>query len=223
MKYSSKVDIVYRAILSGIKKGEYLPGDRIVISRVARDNFELVSNGVDHAAAYRLRDNQLVRELAKGLDLEKPDLLLSRPTVLVRGFLTNTFSQRKSDSAAKKLSLALLGTVVAVMARRNLNPHVRMLLKQDMDFLDHIQVEMATARQFLFIGRCKGMKPGQVFDTANRIEKVISEQGFEVRRMKKEDIKRFLALYFDASMNGEQMPDVDGEQFYEVEDDEEEN
>ena len=75
---------------------------------------------------------------------------------------------------------------------------------------------MATARQFLFIGRCKGMKPGQVFDTANRIEKVISEQGFEVRRMKKEDIKRFLALYFDASMNGEQMPDVDGGQFLSV-------
>ena len=96
------------------------------------------------------------------------------------------------------------------------NPHVRRLLKQDMDFLDHIQAEMATARQFLFIGRCKGMKPGQVFDTANRIEKVISEQGFEVRRMKKEDIKRFLALYFDASMNGEQMPDVDGEQFLKV-------
>lgn len=95
------------------------------------------------------------------------------------------------------------------------NPHVRRLLKQDMDFLDHIQVEMATARQFLFIGRCKGMNPGQVFDTANRIEKVISEQGFEVRRMKKEDIKRFLALYFDASMNGEQMPDVDGGQFFE--------
>ena len=37
------------------------------------------------------------------------------------------------------------------------------------------------------------------------------------------DIKRFLAIYFGASMNGDQMPDVDGEQFYEVEDDEEEN
>ena len=46
----------------------------------------------------------------------------------------------------------------------------------------------------------------------------ISEQGFEVQRMKKADIKRFLALYFEASMNGEQMPDIDGEQFYEVDD-----
>ena len=40
--------------------------------------------------------------------------------------------------------------------------------------------------------------------------------------MKKEDIKRFLALYFDASLNGEQMPDIDGEQFFEVDEDDEE-
>ncbi len=40
--------------------------------------------------------------------------------------------------------------------------------------------------------------------------------------MRKEDIKRFLALYFDASLNGEQMPDIDGEQFFEVDEDDEE-
>lgn len=93
------------------------------------------------------------------------------------------------------------------------NPKVKALLKKDMEFLDHIQIEMATARQFLFIARCKNMKQEQVFNMANRVEKVITEQGFEVRRMKKEDIKRFLAIYFDASMNGELMPDIDGEQF----------
>ena len=103
------------------------------------------------------------------------------------------------------------------------NPKVRKLLKKDVDFLDSIQVEMATARQFLFIARCKAMKPEQVFQSANRVEKIISEQGFEVRRMKKADIKRFLALYFDASLNGEQMPDGDGEQFYEVDDEEAED
>lgn len=100
------------------------------------------------------------------------------------------------------------------------NAKVRKIIKKDVDFLDHIQMEMATARQFLFIARLKNAKDKQTFDTANRIEKVISEQGFEVQRMKKADIKRFLALYFEASMNGEQMPDSDGEQFYEVDDDE---
>lgn len=102
------------------------------------------------------------------------------------------------------------------------NPKIRKLLKKDMDFLDNIQMEMATARQFLFIARCKDMKPSQVFQMANRVEKVISEQGFEVRRMRKPDIKRFLALYFDASMAGEQMPDGDGEQYFELREEEEE-
>ena len=90
------------------------------------------------------------------------------------------------------------------------NPLVRQLLEQDREMLDRAQAEMATARQFLFISRCKGMKADQVFQAVNRIEKVISEQGFEVRRMRKSDIKRFLAIYFDASMNGDQMPDTDG-------------
>ena len=82
---------------------------------------------------------------------------------------------------------------------------------------------MATARQFLFTARIKASKEKQVFDIANRIEKIISEQGFEVKRMKKAYIKRFLALYFEASMQGEQMPDSDGEQYYEVSDDEDED
>lgn len=96
------------------------------------------------------------------------------------------------------------------------NPLVRQLLGQDREMLDRAQAEMATARQFLFISRCKGVKADQVFQAVNRIEKVISEQGFEVRRMRKSDIKRFLAIYFDASMNGDQLPDTDGGQFFEV-------
>ena len=102
------------------------------------------------------------------------------------------------------------------------NPKIKKLLNKDIEFLDQIQVEMATARQFLFMARCKAKKPEQVFQIANRVEKVITEQGFEVRRMKKEDIKRFLALYFDASLNGEHMPEIDGEQFFEVSEEDEE-
>ena len=95
------------------------------------------------------------------------------------------------------------------------NPQVRELLRKDVDFLDHAQAEMSTARQFLFLLRCKNLKPEQVFEASNRVEKTISEQGFEVHRMKKAEIKRFLAIYFEASMNGENLPDVDGAQFFE--------
>lgn len=102
------------------------------------------------------------------------------------------------------------------------NGKVKKLIKKDIEFLDTIQVEMATARQFFFVARIKGQKEKQVFETANRIESKIAGEGFEVHRLKKPEIKRILALYFEASMQGEAMPDIDGEQFYEGTDDEDE-
>ena len=96
------------------------------------------------------------------------------------------------------------------------NPCVRILLKKDIEFLDSIQVEMATARQFFFVARFKNLKASQVFSESTQIEKSIAAQGFEVKRMRKPDIKRFLALYFDAYMNGELMPDYDGEPYLEA-------
>ncbi len=95
------------------------------------------------------------------------------------------------------------------------NPKLREILKKDVEFLDQIQVEIATARQFLLTVRFNGKTPGQVFHEANHMENDIFRQGFEVKRMKKADIKRFLAIYFEASMSGEQMPDADGEQYFE--------
>ncbi len=102
------------------------------------------------------------------------------------------------------------------------NPFIRGIIQKDVEFLDGIQVEMATARQFVFVARLKNLRPEQVFTVVNRIEKVISEQGFESRRFKKEDIKRFLALYFESSFNGELMPDVDGAQYFNLDYEEEE-
>ncbi len=96
------------------------------------------------------------------------------------------------------------------------NPKVRKLLEQDMAFLDDIQIEMSTARQFLFCVRMKDKKDEQVFQQINRTAKVISEHGFEVGRMEKSDIKRMLAIYFETSMNGEEIPDTEGEIYLEV-------
>lgn len=103
------------------------------------------------------------------------------------------------------------------------NSNVRNILAKDIDFLDSIQAETSTARHFMFIARCKSAKSEQVLQKANRIEKIISDQGFEVSRMSKNDIKRFLAIYFDASMNGDLIPDYDGEQYVTEVLDEEDN
>ncbi len=97
------------------------------------------------------------------------------------------------------------------------NAKVKKILRKDLLFLNDIQMEMATARQFLFVARCRNMNQNQVFERANTIQKLIAEQGFDCRRMKKEEIKRFLALYFEASMLGEHLPDYDGSQYFDVE------
>lgn len=95
------------------------------------------------------------------------------------------------------------------------NPKVVDILKKDLDFIDNIRTETSTARQFLFTLHCRSTKPEQLLTLVNRTEKIIADQGFEVQRMKKSDIKRFLAIYFDESMDGDKMPDFDGEQFFE--------
>ena len=95
------------------------------------------------------------------------------------------------------------------------NPDVRGLLLKDKEMLTSMQAEMSNARQFVLVKRCKGMKPEQVFVAMNRVLKSVSEQGFEAQRMDKADIKRLIAIYFGASMDGDLMPDVDGGQFFE--------
>lgn len=96
------------------------------------------------------------------------------------------------------------------------NPEIRKILKSDLEFLDSIQVEMSTARQFLFSLRIKDKKEGNIFQQINRSSKLIAEHGFDVRQLKKEDIKRMLAIYFEVSMNGEEMECVEGEKYLEV-------
>ncbi len=99
-------------------------------------------------------------------------------------------------------------------AAEEANPKVSALLRKDRDMLTGMQVEMSTARQFVFLLRCKRLKPDQVFTTMNQVYKFIVERGFDTQRMDKADIKRLIAIYFGASMDGDRMPDVDGAQYF---------
>ena len=96
------------------------------------------------------------------------------------------------------------------------NPKVKDLISKDIEFLDGIQAEMSTARSFILSVKCKNKTIEQVFQTANDTERTISGEGFEVHRMGKQDIKRLLALYFGTSLNGDLLPDIDGEQYLDI-------
>ena len=103
------------------------------------------------------------------------------------------------------------------------NPKIKKLLGKDLKFLSEIQLEMSTSRQFMFFVRCRNMNPMQVFNYANTIQKTLSEQGFDSHLMAKGEVKRFMALYFGASIQGERLPDVDGAQFFDGKKEEEED
>ena len=96
------------------------------------------------------------------------------------------------------------------------NEGVRKLLEADYSFLDEIQAEMSSARQFMFAMRFRREKDEQIFNTINRADKAFSEHGFSARRMTKPEMKRMLALYFGTSISGEEIPDIEGENYLEV-------
>ena len=96
------------------------------------------------------------------------------------------------------------------------NESVGKCLEKDVDYLDNIQIEMSTARQFMMAVRFRKENEEQKFNQINRVEK-IAEQGFEVKRMNKDDIKHFFAIYFEAPMQIELIPDVDGEDGFDEE------
>lgn len=93
------------------------------------------------------------------------------------------------------------------------NPVIRRLLKQDQTHLDRIQVQMATAREFLIMLRLKDEKESDIFPYLSRIEKSLKEQSFSVKRADKEDIKRILAVYYEQNVTTEKFEDFDGERW----------
>ena len=97
------------------------------------------------------------------------------------------------------------------------NSSVRKLLNADLDFLDEIQLEMSSARQFMFAIRFRREKPEQIFNILNRVDKTLSEHGFSAKRMSKAEVKRMIALYFGTSIAGDEIDDIEGEKYFEWE------
>ena len=93
------------------------------------------------------------------------------------------------------------------------NPAIRKLLEKDLEFFDQIQLQMATAREFLVMIRLNGEGKKEVYPYLNRIEKTLKEQGFTVRRAEEEDIRRILAVYFEQNVTTEKFEDFDGERW----------
>ncbi len=92
---------------------------------------------------------------------------------------------------------------------------VRELLERDMKHLDEVQVQTASAREFLFLLRFRDYNPeaDDVRMGISRMEKLLKDEGFSARLATKEDIKRLYAVYFVQNITQVYFDDYDGAQF----------
>ena len=93
------------------------------------------------------------------------------------------------------------------------NPVIRKLLQQDAISLDRMQVQMATAREFLIIIRLRDEKESEVQPYLSRIEKSLKDQGFTTKKANETDIKRLLGVYYEQNVTTEKYEDFDGERW----------
>ena len=92
-------------------------------------------------------------------------------------------------------------------------PVIRKLLQQDAVSLDRMQVQMATAREFLIIIRLRDEKESEVQPYLSRIEKSLKDQGFTTKKAAETDIKRLLGVYYEQNVTTEKYEDYDGERW----------
>ena len=93
------------------------------------------------------------------------------------------------------------------------NPVIRRLLQMDSQNLDRMQVQMATAREFLIIIRLRTEKESEVQPYLSRIEKSLKDQGFTTKKADESDIKRLLAVYYEQNVTTEKFENFDGERW----------
>ena len=59
----------------------------------------------------------------------------------------------------------------------------------------------------------KKQKESEMLSYFNRIEKMLVEQEFKVKRAEEEDIRRILAVYFEQNVTTEKFEEFDGERW----------
>ena len=105
------------------------------------------------------------------------------------------------------------------MINENARKYTR-LLRQDAKHLDRVQIQTASAREFLFLLRFRDYNPeaDDVQTGISRMEKLLKDEGFTARLAGKEDIKRLYAVYFVQNITQVYFDDYDGARFVKGED-----
>ena len=75
--------------------------------QIIRDNFNIITSGVEQYAAYTMNSENVSKRVTRGLAQTQPQILVSRSTSIVKGFLKDSFAEKNSDKNSKVLGIAL--------------------------------------------------------------------------------------------------------------------
>ena len=95
------------------------------------------------------------------------------------------------------------------------NPYIADLLEKDKAHLGSVQLQTATAREFVLAVRLEDVREKEKYPYLARVEKLIRDQGFDVRRADLDDVKRLMAVYFVQDFTSEHYDDFDGQRWVE--------
>ena len=172
--------------------------DLIGISNFSRNGLQTYNNGELVYFIVQPTNISVLSETNIGLKIQHlMQLLTLQPDIEI------ICSDARENFEQNKLALAR-------RAEKETNLKVQLLLRKDMKHLDDIQLQMSTAREFMFCYRVSHANSEHSFSVLNRLEKQINDQGFDCRRASKDDIKRFISRYF-GHLCEEPIEDVDGE------------
>ncbi len=92
---------------------------------------------------------------------------------------------------------------------------VRELLRLELQHLDRVQIQTASARAFLLTLRFRNYDPdsNEVQTGISRMEKLLKDNGFTARLADKEELKRIYAVYFVQNITQVYFDDYDGQSF----------
>ena len=90
---------------------------------------------------------------------------------------------------------------------------IRQLLERDMQHLDDIQVQTATAREFAVVVRFRKETEKEKTRYISDVAQKLRDTGFIAKRAMKDDIQRLVAVYFEQNITQEVFEDHDGDRW----------
>ncbi len=99
------------------------------------------------------------------------------------------------------------------LLEKETNEKVRRIIEKDISFFDRVQIQTASARVFLITLRFSKDREKEIFQTTNRVLKLLNERGFSAKQCQKADLKRMLAVYFVQNVTQVYFEDYNGSRF----------